>query len=148
LRISAKQADKSALYGRSRYTEGVVVAGKRSGRKSGNSAVLDAKPRKRNGRTNGRGAALTITNGCFSGLQISIKKQNTSLGRAVSCDICLDHAFVADEHAIIHKFKERYEIEDLNSRHGTSVNGVEVHKRALKRGDKITIGTFELKFSC
>lgn len=91
---------------------------------------------------------LTITNGCFSGLEISIKKQNTSLGRAVSCDICLDHAFVADEHAIIHKSKERYEIEDLNSRHGTSINGVEVHRRTLKRGDKITIGTFELKFSC
>ncbi len=128
--------------------EGVVVSGKRGGRKSGNSAVLDAKPRKRNRRTNGRGALLTITNGCFSGLEITLKKQNTSLGRAVTCDICLDHAFVADEHAIIHKSKERYEIEDLNSRHGTSINGEEIHKRALKRGDRITIGTFELKFSC
>ena len=124
------------------------MAGKRSGRKSGNSAVLDAKPRKRSRRTNGHGALLTITNGCFAGLEITLKKQNTSLGRAVSCDICLDHAFVADEHAIIHKSNERYEIEDLNSRHGTSLNGEEVHKHALKSGDKITIGTFELRFSC
>ena len=124
------------------------MAGKRSGRKSGNSAVLDAKPRKRNRRTNHRGAALTITNGCFAGLAISVTKQNTSLGRAVSCDICLDHAFVADEHAIIHRTKERYEIEDLNSRHGTGLNGEEVHKHALKSGDRITIGTFELRFSC
>ena len=128
--------------------EGVVVTAKRGGRKSGNSVVLDANPRKRNKRTNNRGARLTITNGCFAGLDISIKKQNTSLGRAVSCDICLDHAFVADEHAIIHKSNGRYEIEDLNSRHGTSINGEEVHKHALKSGDKITIGNFELRFSC
>ena len=148
LRVSAEQADKSALCGRSRYMEGVVVAGKRSGRKSGNSAVLDARPRKRNKRTNSRGAVLTITSGCFAGLEISIKKQNTSLGRAVSCDICLDHAFVADEHAVIHKSNGRYEIEDLNSRHGTSINGKEVHKRALKHGYRIIIGTFELRFSC
>jgi len=90
---------------------------------------------------------LTITNGCFAGLEISIKKKNTSLGRAVSCDICLDQGFVADEHAIIRESNGRYEIEDLNSRHGTSINGEEVHKHALKRGDRITIGTFELKFS-
>jgi pSer/pThr/pTyr-binding forkhead associated (FHA) protein len=128
--------------------EGVVVAGKRSSRKSGNSAILDARPRKRNGRTDGRGAVLTITNGCFEGLEISIKKQKTSLGRAVSCDICLDQGFVAEEHAIIRESNGRYEIEDLNSRHGTSINGEEVHKHVLKRGDKITIGMFELKFSC
>lgn len=128
--------------------EGVVVTAKRGGRKSGNSAVLDTDARRKNKRKNNRGAVLTIINGCFAGLDISIKKQNTSLGRAVSCDICLDHGFVADEHAIIHKSNGRYEIEDLNSRHGTSVNGEEVHKHALKSGDKITIGNFELRFSC
>jgi pSer/pThr/pTyr-binding forkhead associated (FHA) protein len=124
------------------------VAGRRGGKKSGNSAILDAKPRKRNNRTSSRSAVLTITNGCFAGLEITLRKQNTSLGRAVSCDICLDHGFVADEHAIIHKSNGRYEIEDLNSRHGTSVNGEEVHRHALKRGDTITIGNFELKFTC
>lgn len=148
MRVATEQADKSALCGQSRYMEGVVVAGKRGRRKSGNSAVLDAKPRKRNNRTNSRGAVLTITNGCFAGLTITLKKQNTSLGRAVSCDICLDHGFVADEHAIIHKSNGRYEIEDLNSRHGTSINGKEVHRHALKRGDRIMIGNFELKFTC
>ena len=148
MRDAMVQADKSALCGQSRYMKGVVVAGKRSGRKSGNSAVLDAVPRKRNHRTDSRGAALTITNGCFAGLEISLKKQHTSLGRAVSCDICLDDAFVAEEHAIIRMSNGRYEIEDLNSRHGTSINGEEVHRHALKRGDRITIGAFELRFSC
>ena len=128
--------------------EGVVVSGKRGGRKSGQTAVLDAKQRKRAKRTNGRNAVLTITNSCFAGLEITLKKQNTSLGSAVSCDICLDHAFVADEHAIIRKSNGDYVIEDLNTRHGTTVNGKEVHKRALKRGDRIGIGMFELRFSC
>lgn len=148
MRIAPEQADISALCGKPRYMKGVVVSGKRGGRKSGNSAVLYAKPRKRNKGTNGRGAVLTITNGCFAGLEITLKKQNTSLGRAVSCDICLDHSFVADEHAIIRKTGEGYMIEDLNSRHGTSINGKEVHRRPLKRGDRIVIGTFELRFSC
>ena len=127
--------------------EGVVVAGKRSGRKSGNSAVLDANSRKRAKKKSGRNGMLTITNGCFAGLEITLKKQNTSLGSAVSCDVCLDHAFVASEHAIIRKSNGGFEIEDLNSRHGTSLNGEEIHRRTLKRGDRIVIGTFELKFS-
>ena len=133
--------------------EGVVLSAKRSGKKSGNTAVLDTKQRKRTWKSNGRraknrGAALTITNGCFAGLEIQLKKPNTSLGSAVSCDICLDHAFVADEHAIIHRSDRGYVIEDLNSRHGTSINGEEIHRHALKRGDRIVIGTFELRFSC
>ena len=148
MRVATEQADKSALCGRSRYMEGVVVSGKRGGRKSGRTAVLDSKPRKRAKRTNRRNTVLTITNGCFAGLEISLRKQNTSLGSAVSCDICLDHAFVADEHAIIRRSNGGYVIEDLNSRHGTSINGEEIHKRALKRGDRIVIGTFELRFSC
>ena len=143
-----QQADKSALRGRSRYKKGVVLSGKRGGRKSGQTAVLDAKQRKRTKRTNGRNAGLTITSGCFAGLEISLKKQNTSLGSSVSCDVCLDHAFVADEHAIIHNSNGSYVIEDLNSRHGTTVNGKEIHKHVLKRGDRIIIGTFELRFSC
>jgi len=133
--------------------EGVVLSGKRGGRKGGNAAVLDDRQRKRtrkaNGRkANGRSAMLTITNGCFAGLSIPLKKLNTSLGSAVSCDICLDHAFVADEHAIIHRSNGGYELEDLNSRHGTSINGKEIHRRNLKHGDRIIIGTFELRFSC
>jgi hypothetical protein len=148
LRVGTKQADKSALSDNSRYMEGVIVTGRRNGKKSGNSAVLDSRPRKNKHKHDHNGAALTITNGCFSGLTISLKKQDTSLGRAVSCDICLDNAFVADEHAIIHRSNGGYEIEDLNTRHGTSINGEEVHRRALKRGDRIVIGTFELRFSC
>jgi pSer/pThr/pTyr-binding forkhead associated (FHA) protein len=106
------------------------------------------RPGGRKGKTSARKGVLTITNGCFAGLEIPLRKQDTSLGRAVSCDICLDHSFVNEEHAIIRRSNGGYEIEDLNSRHGTSVNGAEIHRRRLKRGDMIVIGTFEIRFRC
>lgn len=93
-------------------------------------------------------ARLVITNGCFSGLVINLDKQKTSLGRDISCDICLDHAFVSDEHALIIREKGKYILEDLNSRHGTILDGKEIHRTGLKNGDTISIGDFDLKFTC
>ncbi len=124
------------------------MAGRRHGRKSGNSTALKTVSRGGKRKTAKRRAALTITNGCFAGLEIALTDRATSLGRNISCDICLDHGFVSEEHAIIRRANGGYEIEDLNSRHGTSVNGEEIHRKSLKNGDRIVIGNFELKFSC
>jgi pSer/pThr/pTyr-binding forkhead associated (FHA) protein len=128
--------------------EGVVVARKKIARRGGGTAVLKPKPRRKPRKPGGRSASITITNGCFAGLEIPLRKQCTTLGRAVSCDICLDHAFVSEEHAVVRRSNGGFVIEDLNSRHGTSVNGKEIHTSPLKRGDKVSIGTFELKFTC
>ncbi len=92
--------------------------------------------------------SVIIENGCFAGLRIALKKQRTSFGRNISCDICLDHSFVSDEHAAIVRSGGNYYLEDLGSRYGTSVNGKETHKQNLKNGDRIGIGEFELKFCC
>ena len=94
-----------------------------------------------------RPATLTIVNGCFSGLEIRLRKVKTSLGRDVECDICLDDSLVSNRHAVIERQDSRYEIEDLNSRGGLTLNGDPVHRHALKNGDTIGIGRFELKFS-
>ena len=124
------------------------MTGKKISRRGGGTGVLKHKSRKRPKSSGSRRAALTITNGCFAGLEIPLKKESTSLGRAVSCDICLDHAFVSDEHAVIRRANGGYVIEDLNSRHGTSINGREVHKSPLRKGDRITIGSFDMTFRC
>ncbi|MBN1162980.1 MAG: FHA domain-containing protein [Candidatus Krumholzibacteriota bacterium] len=92
-------------------------------------------------------ATLTITNGCFAGLKISLEKLKISLGSDISCDICLDHSFVSEEHAIISRSGDNYILEDLNSRHGTSINGKEIHRCILRNGDRIGIGDFTLLFS-
>lgn len=118
-------------------------------RRGVSAAPKDRRRRNRPGNRKSRGTpALTITSGCFAGLSIRLRKERTLLGRAIACDICLDHSFVSDEHAVIVKTAAGYVLEDFNSRHGTSVNGVEVQRRLLAGGDRIGIGGFELRFNC
>ena len=95
-----------------------------------------------------RNAKLTITNSCFAGLEIVLKKKRVTLGKNVDCDICLDDSLVSEEHASITKTDVGYIIEDLNSRSGITLNGRETHQRKLHKGDTIEIGNFKLKFSC
>jgi pSer/pThr/pTyr-binding forkhead associated (FHA) protein len=97
-------------------------------------------------RTGAKIATLTIQNGCFAGLEISLKKKKTILGRDLACDICLDDSLVSNEHAMVVREGEKYSLEDLNSRNGTYVNGTAVQKRTLKHGEMISIGDFSLKF--
>jgi pSer/pThr/pTyr-binding forkhead associated (FHA) protein len=99
-------------------------------------------------RIAGKIARLTITNSCFAGLEILLKKRKTTLGRKLDCDICLDDSLVSDEHAAIMKTDAGFLIEDLNSRNGLTLNGREVHQKKLHNGDTIEIGNFRLKFSC
>ena len=99
-------------------------------------------------RYSGKNATITITNGCFAGLEIEIEKRKTTLGSEIRCDICLDHTHVSAEHAVIHRAGKRYVLEDLGSRRGTMLNGKPVQRHALHRGDTISIGAFELKFTC
>lgn len=108
---------------------------------------MDRKRGRGNGGSGGRQAKLTITNGCFSGLEIVLRKPRTMLGRALSCDVCLDHSFVSNQHAIISRTDDGYLLEDLNSAHGTTVNGREIHRHRLRRNDTIGIGTFDLRFT-
>lgn len=98
-------------------------------------------------RRDNRRPRLTILNGCFSGLEIAISKDAVTLGRSVENDICLDHSFVAEQHAVIRRRNGGYTIEDLNTRHGTALNGREIHRQDLKNKDRIRIGNFELRFN-
>jgi len=91
--------------------------------------------------------SLTITNGCFAGLEIPLKKKKTVLGRNIDCDICLDDSLVSDEHAEIVRTSEGFVLNDLNSRNGVTINGVEAHNQRLKNGDMIQIGNFIMRFS-
>jgi pSer/pThr/pTyr-binding forkhead associated (FHA) protein len=99
-------------------------------------------------RAAGKNASLTITNSCFAGLEIALKKRRVTLGRKLDCDICLDDSLVSEEHAAITRGDGGFFIEDLNSRNGLTLNGREVHQKKLRNGDTIEIGSFRLKFSC
>jgi pSer/pThr/pTyr-binding forkhead associated (FHA) protein len=92
-------------------------------------------------------ATLTITNGCFAGLEIPIKKKSTLLGRDKGCDICLDNSLVSSKHAVVLRTDSGFVVEDLNSRNGILVNGQKVHRQTIRNGDTISIGQFDLRFS-
>ena len=98
-------------------------------------------------KSRGKGKeSIVITNGYFSGLKMALKKKNTLLGKSTTCDICLDHNLVSEEHALIYKSGPDCWIEDLNSKHGTFINGKEIHRVKLRNKDKIAIGNFTLEF--
>jgi pSer/pThr/pTyr-binding forkhead associated (FHA) protein len=112
-------------------------------KKPNNSGVVALAKR---GKTS-KNAILTIQNGCFAGLVITLKKSKTLLGRDPSCDVCLDDSLVSSEHAIVVRSNGGYVLEDLNSRNGTRVDREDVQKKRLKNGAEISIGNFLIRFS-
>jgi pSer/pThr/pTyr-binding forkhead associated (FHA) protein len=70
----------------------------------------------------------------------------TSIGRAKSSTIVLDEGYVSTEHALLVQRGGQWWLEDLGSRNGTLLNGVELAETAVvSAGDVITIGGTALK---
>ncbi len=66
---------------------------------------------------------------------------SASVGRANDATIVVHDAAVSRHHARITPLDaETYEIEDLGSRNGVFVNGVQVRKGAFRAGDNVTLG--------
>lgn len=112
-----------------------------------NKVTCNGEAGARPGDAVGKNATITIMNGCFAGLKIKLEKDVTTLGSKIECDICLDHAHVCAEHAVIRRQEDEFVLEDRGSRHGTMLNGGPVNRAILHRGDTISIGAFELEFS-
>ncbi|BDI34482.1 hypothetical protein CCAX7_65330 [Capsulimonas corticalis] len=75
----------------------------------------------------------------------------TLIGRAVTADLVIDDPSIATRHArIVSPDPSTYYLEDLESAHGTRLNGRRVppgQRAILANGDIVTIGTRELRFS-
>lgn len=67
------------------------------------------------------------------------------IGRGGDCRIQLNHPSVSRHHAKLTQFQGHYFVEDLQSTNGVIVNGQRVHKRLLKHGDVLHIGSHELR---
>ena len=79
--------------------------------------------------------------------KISFSSQ-ISIGRGSENDIVLDDIYVSHHHAIISPVRNLYQIEDLQSRNHTYVNGKILNGKAyLQNGDTIKIGCVQFKFS-
>jgi hypothetical protein len=68
------------------------------------------------------------------------------IGRGPECDLILDRAEVSRHHAELLRIDASgYELRDLGSTNGTSVNGVRVHTEFVGDGTEIRLGSFPLR---
>jgi DNA-binding CsgD family transcriptional regulator len=66
------------------------------------------------------------------------------LGRAAGCDLQVDDDSVSRRHAFLRVERDAVWVDDLSSRNGTWVNGVQITEaKRLVHGDKIGVGTCE-----
>lgn len=70
-----------------------------------------------------------------------------TIGRRPDNAVVLAEKFVSARHAVIGHDNGRYYVEDLSSSNGTRLNGRRVERAALKDGDIVQIGSFDLHFS-
>ncbi|XP_062316535.1 forkhead-associated domain-containing protein 1 [Osmerus eperlanus] len=79
-----------------------------------------------------------------SGWVFKLEPKTTTVGRQGDCDLCLQNGGVDEHHALIEwSDSERcFVLSDLNSAHGTYVNGCRIHNAAvrLSRGDELHFG--------
>jgi hypothetical protein len=86
-----------------------------------------------------------FSNGPQAGVEFLLKKNVTTLGRALDNDIVLESSEVSRHHARIELQTDGMRIIDLNSTNGTRVNGRSVRSQAIKAGDEITFGNLIAK---
>jgi predicted component of type VI protein secretion system len=102
------------------------------------------------GATTRESAMLVLQRGSDSeaGLTWPLERRSVSIGRSPECDIVLDDRQVSRIHARISWRNDHYEIEDLESKNGTHLNGRDVMgSQTLRDGDEIQVALrFKLAF--
>ncbi|HEX7838254.1 MAG TPA: FHA domain-containing protein [Kofleriaceae bacterium] len=95
----------------------------------------------------GRDAWLRVRTGPLAGKSFILYKTPSIIGNAPQSDVYLyKDAEIDPSHAAIHRVGTVYEIEDLDTRMGTSVGGNKIRRRRLASGDQIVIGSTILDF--
>lgn len=90
-------------------------------------------------------AALVLSGTNFRDT-FDLVKSRTTIGREKNNDIVLAHPAISRRHARIEKSGNNYTIEDLNSAHGTYVNGRKITITKLRNRDKINFSGIEVSF--
>lgn len=90
--------------------------------------------------------ALRFLSGVYEGRDV-VLPSNAALviGRTDDADLTIDDPKLSREHARISTVAGVLEIEDLESRNGTFVNGEKIKKVRLKDGDRIVIGASTMR---
>jgi pSer/pThr/pTyr-binding forkhead associated (FHA) protein len=75
-----------------------------------------------------------------------LRETVTLIGRSSRCDIVVEDPNVSRQHAEIRRRGDSYVIRDLGSTNGTRVNRRDVKQATLQHGDRVEVGTTELRF--
>jgi Protein of unknown function (DUF3662)/FHA domain len=94
------------------------------------------------------GASKPVHRGLLTldGKTFVIDRPRTVIGRSQRADFVLDDPNVSRRHCEIVQQGDGWQLVDLESTNGVSVNGQRVRSAALSPGDQITIGTSALRF--
>jgi predicted component of type VI protein secretion system len=85
------------------------------------------------------------TNGSLVG-EFPLDKECITMGRKPDNDIKIEHLAVSGHHAQVITILNDSFVEDLNSTNGTFVNSKPVKKHALRDGDQITLGNYQIQY--
>lgn len=91
-------------------------------------------------------ARLTIDDGDGGHLTVSLLEPEYTIGRHRDNQIQLHDLGVSGFHARIFRGTDGYIVEDLKSRNGTWVNGTRVFHTTLQHGDKLRLGSTDVRF--
>ncbi len=83
---------------------------------------------------------LVALSGPLSGSTFALGAEAVTVGRDKSNALHLRDLAVSRHHCIVEPAEGRWHLRDLESLHGTFVNGVPVHERDLQPGDRIAVG--------
>jgi transcriptional regulator with GAF, ATPase, and Fis domain len=83
---------------------------------------------------------LTAASGPLAGQTFPLDGPGLTLGRDHGNTVHLRDLAVSRQHCVIEAKDGRLVLRDLESRHGTFINGVPVRERELEHGDLITVG--------
>ena len=99
--------------------------------------------------TNDEGAfkpRLIVVSGMMLGLQIELRDEPITIGRASECALSLQHPSVSRHHCEISREGNHYFLEDLGSTNRTYLNGKPIRREELHDGDQISVGNNAIKF--
>ena len=83
---------------------------------------------------------LAAIAGPLAGQTFLLGPQTLTIGRDRASTVHLRDLAVSRQHCVVEPEDGRFRLRDLDSRHGTFVNGVPVRQRVLEEGDRIILG--------
>jgi len=90
---------------------------------------------------------LVCKAGPHSGEIWELVKESITIGRDANCDVSLNDPKISRVHCEIHLTGDEFIFTDNNSTNGSYVNNIKISEKAIKYGDKITVGNSVFLFA-